>query len=152
MLRFVVFVALVFPVSASLPSVAAAIGAKEGVVATVKRIQGTFRKDAPEAIFIALKNKDQKFNDRDLYPFIHRLDGMNVAHGAGPALVGKHLLNLKGPDGVQLICQMIEIANEQGSSWIDCKRSNSTANATEDKTSYFEKMGNYLVGVGVYRP
>jgi len=152
MLRLAAFVGLILAASAPVPSVAAEIGTKEEAVAMVKRVQDKFKKDGPEATFAAVTNKAPEFNDRDLYPFIYRLDGVNVAHGARPSLVGKKLLNLKDPDGVPLIRQMIDVAKEKGSGWIDYKWPNPITNAIEDKTSYFEKMGDYLVGVGVYRP
>lgn len=152
MLRLVVLVGLLSALSVPSRSVAAQIGTKDEAVAMVKRVQDKFRNDGPEATFVAVTNRDLAFNDRDLYPFIYNLEGANVAHGARPALVGKKLLNLQDPDGVQLVREMIEIASEKGSGWIDYKWPTPITNAIEDKTSYIEKMGDYSVGVGVYRP
>jgi len=143
--------ALLVGMAAPTVSVAAELGTKEEAVAMVKRVQAKFRKDGPQATFTAVTNKDSAFNDRDLYPFIYQLDGLNVAHGARPALVGKNLITLKDPDGVQLIKAMVDIANGPGSGWINYKWPNPLTNAIEDKTSYIEKMGDYFVGVGVYR-
>ncbi len=50
------------------------------------------------------------FHDRDLYPFIYNLDGICVAHGARPALVGKNLIDLKDQDGKFLIREMVTTA------------------------------------------
>ena len=44
-----------------------------------------------EATFRAVTDKSTpEFHDRDLYPFIYDLRGVNVAHGARPALIGKN--------------------------------------------------------------
>jgi cytochrome c len=91
------------------------------------------------------------FHDRDLYPFIYDLNGVCVSHGARPALVGKNLISLKDQNGVYLIQDMIALAKGQGSGWIDYKWPNPLTNKIEDKASYVEKMGDYFVGVGVYR-
>jgi cytochrome c len=132
-------------------SLADGIGTRDEAIAMVKRVQEKFAKDGPEATFAAVTARDREFHDRDLYPFIYRLDGVNVAHGARPALVGKNLLRIKDPDGIPLIRMMAEIANGPGSGWIDYKWPSPITNAIEDKTSYIEKMGDYFVGVGVYR-
>ncbi len=102
--------------------------------------------------FKAVSDKSvANFHDRDLYPFIYDLRGNCVAHGARPALIGKNLLDLKDQDGKYLIREMIGIANGSGSGWVNYKWPNPINNKIEDKTSYIEKMGDYFVGVGVYR-
>jgi cytochrome c len=152
MLRLMAIALLLLALPAPSPAGAVEFGTKEEAVAMVKRVQEKFVKDGPDATFTAVTTQNPVFHDRDLYPFIYRLDGLNVAHGARPVLVGKNLLNIKDPDGVPLIRQMVEIAVNQGSGWVDYKWPNPITNAIEDKTSYIEKMGEYFVGVGVYRP
>ena len=65
--------------------------------------------------------------------------------------MGKNLISLKDQDGIYLIKEMIGIAKGPGSAWIDYKWPNPLTNKIEDKSSYIEKMGDYFVGVGVYR-
>ena len=74
-----------------------------------------------------------------------------VAHGARPALIGKNLLDLKDQDGKYLIREMIRIARGSGAGWVNYKWPNPINNKIEDKVSYVEKMGDFFVGVGVYR-
>jgi signal transduction histidine kinase len=148
-LMSIAFAALVLAVS---PALASEFGTREEAVAMVKRVQEKLRKDGLEATFKAVIDPSTKeFHDRDLYPFIYDLNGLNVAHGARPALVGKNLISLKDQDGIYLIKEMIGIAKGPGSAWIDYKWPNPLTNKIEDKSSYIEKMGDYFVGVGVYR-
>ena len=134
-------------------AVAAEFGTKEEAVAMVKRVQEKFKKDGAEATFKAVSDKSTpEFHDRDLYPFIYDMKGLNVAHGARPALIGKNLIDLKDQDGKYLIREMVTIANGPGSGWIDYKWPNPINNKIEDKSSYVEKMGGYFVGVGIYKP
>lgn len=153
MLRLAVRAALVLSLVAPALSFAGEFGTRAEAIAMVKRVQDKFKKDGAQATFASVNQQDPAFHDRDLYPFIYDLDGVNVAHGSRPALVGKNLENLKDPDGVPLIRLMIQITKGKGSGWINYKWPNPITNKIEDKTSYCEKLGdNYLVGVGVYRP
>jgi cytochrome c len=152
MLRLTVGVALLFAIATLPASAAAKAGTRDEAVAMVARVQEKFKTEGSEATFAAVTNKDPAFVDGDLYPFIYRLDGVAVAHGTHPSLVGKYLLNLKDPDGVPVVRQMVDIANGKGWGWVDYKWPNPITNAIENKTSYIEKMGDYFVGVGVYRP
>jgi cytochrome c len=137
----------------AIPALSAAgpeFGTREEAVAMVHRVQEKFRKDGAEATFKAVNDKsDPAFHDRDLYPFIYDLNGLNVAHGARPVLVGKNLISLKDQDGKYLIQELIAIAKNPGSGWINYKWPNPLTNKIEDKTSYIERMGDYVVGVGV---
>lgn len=138
------------------PAGAAEFGTKAEATAMVKRVQKQFQKDGPEATFKAVSDKASKtYHDRDLYPFIYHLGGdkkgVNVAHGARPALIGKNLIDLKDQDGKYLIRDMLDIANGPGKGWYDYKWPNPLNNKIEDKSSYVEKMGDYMVGVGIYR-
>jgi cytochrome c len=138
------------------PAMAAEFGSKEEAIAMVKRVQEQFKKDGPELTFKAVSDKSTKeYHDRDLYPFIYFRDGdkkgLCVAHGARPALIGKQLIDLKDQDGKYLIRALADISNGPGSGWVDYKWPNPINNKIEDKTSYVEKMGDYFVGVGIYR-
>jgi signal transduction histidine kinase len=133
-------------------ALAADFGSKEEAVAMVKRVQERFKRDGAEPTFKAVSDQSTKdFHDRDLYPFIYNLDGINLAHGARPVLIGKNLIDLKDQGGKYLIREMVQIAKGPGSGWIDYKWPNPLTNKIEDKSSYIERMGDYFIGVGVYR-
>jgi len=145
-------VVLVATILAVLPSRAAEFGNRDEAVAMVKRVIDKFAQSGPDATFKAVNDKtNPAFHDRDLYPFVYDLKGINVAHGARPALVGKNLISLKDQNGVYLIQEMIALAKGPGSGWVDYKWPNPITDKIEDKSSNVEKMGDYFVGVGVYR-
>ena len=134
------------------PAGAAEFGTKEEAVAMVKRVQAKFKAEGAETTFKAVSDKSvPEFHDRDLYPFIYDMNGLNVAHGARPALIGKNLITLKDQDGKFLVRDMRDLAKAQGSGWYDYKWPNPLNNKIEDKASYVERMGDFWVGVGVYR-
>ena len=151
-MRIIAFLAFAALITITAPAPAAEFGSKDEAVAMVKRVQAEFKKAGPEATFKEVSDKAVKeFHDRDLYPFIYDMSGLCVAHGARAALIGKNLIDLKDQDGKYLIREMVAMAKEPGSGWIDYKWPNPLTNKIEDKSSYVEKMGNYFVGVGVYK-
>jgi cytochrome c len=151
-MRVAVLAAIVALFVCPASSGAAEFGTREEAVAMVKRVQERFAAQGADATFKAVNDKaDAEFHDRDLYPFIYDLDGLNVAHGARPALVGQNLIALKDPKGVYLIQEMIAIVRGPGNGWVDYKWPNPITDKIEDKSSYVERMGDYFVGVGVYR-
>ena len=129
---------------------ASEFGNRQEAVDMVHRVQKSFRELGPQVTFAAVIYKSNtEFHDRDLYVFIYDLNGVCVAHGFRPALVGKNLISLKDQDGKYLIQEMIQIAQTKGSGWVDYKWPHAVTNQIEDKTSYIEKLDNYFVGVGV---
>ena len=145
------FAAIAFVAQISFAS-AGEYGSRDEAVAMVKRVEDMFASAGAESTFKAVSDKSvASFHDRDLYPFIYDLSGRCVAHGARPALIGKNLLELKDQDGKYLIREMVAIARGSGSGWVNYKWPNPLTNKIEDKSSYVEKMGDYFVGVGVYR-
>jgi cytochrome c len=151
-MRALAFLLLAALIAAGAPAAATGYGTKAEAVAMVKRVQEEFKKDGAQATFKAVSDKAVKaFHDRDLYPFIYDLSGKCVAHGARPALIGKNLIDLKDQDGKYLIREMVAVAKGPRHGWVDYKWPNPLNNKIEDKSSYIERMGNYFVGVGIYK-
>ncbi|HTZ01139.1 MAG TPA: cache domain-containing protein [Xanthobacteraceae bacterium] len=152
MVRMLSMIAAAALLSLACSASASQNGTKDEAVAMVKRVETMFAKDGAAATFKAVSDKSvAEFHDRDLYPFVYDMKGDCVAHGARPALIGKNLIDLKDQDGKYLIQEMVKIAEGPGSGWVDYKWPNPLTNKIEDKTSYVEKMGDYFVGVGVYK-
>jgi cytochrome c len=137
----------------SLPALAAGdTGTRDEAVAMVKRVVADFHTKGPEVTFKEVSDETNKnFHDHGLYPFVYDLSGTCVAHGARPALIGKNLIDVKDPNGKYLIRDMIALAKRKDSGWITYKWSDPRDNKIEEKSSYIEKMGDYFVGVGIFK-
>jgi cytochrome c len=101
------------------------------------------------AEFANLSNKD--FHDRDLYIFVYDMNGVAVAHGNNPRMVGKDLLQMKDHDGKFLIKEFVRVAKGSGKGWIDYKWPNPVTKSVEQKSGYIEKVGDLIVGSGIYK-
>ena len=135
-------------------AVAAEKGSKDEAVALVKKAAAYLRENGKEKAFAEFNKPDGPFVDRDLYIFAYSAsgDGTNLAHGANPKLIGKNLLDLRDADGKPIVKNFIEVANSKaGSGWVDYKWANPLTKAVESKTSYVEKVGDVILGSGVYK-
>jgi uncharacterized protein len=130
---------------------AAQFGTRDEAVALVKRVQDKFKKDGPEATFNAV-NAGQ-FNDRDLYPFIHTIDGtLHVANGAFPGIRGKNLHDMRDQDGKFTTQDFMRIATTAPyHGWSDFRWRNPKTGTIDEKSAWIERMGEYLIGVGIYK-
>jgi signal transduction histidine kinase len=94
----------------------------------------------------------KSFKDRDLYIIVYDLEGKNLAQGGNPKLVGKELIGLKDPDGKPIIKMFIDLAKEKGKGWTEgYKFLNPVTQKIEGKAMYLERLGDVLVGCGIYK-
>ena len=101
----------------------------------------------PDKAFLEFAAKDGPWHDRDLYVVVQDSNGVMLAHGTNPGLVGKSLIDLKDVDGKAFTREMVAV-KDQG--WVNFKWQNPLTKAVEAKTTYEVRVGDYLVGVGAY--
>jgi uncharacterized protein len=142
-----------FIATSVLPLRALEFGTREEAVAMVRRVQEKFKKEGPEATLRAINNVGPGFVDRDLFPYVHKIDGSQlVAASRNAAMVGKNMYDMKDQDGKFFVQEFVKVANSpSGRGWVDYRFFNPKSNMVEDKSAWIERMGDYLVGVGVYK-
>ncbi|MDO9286815.1 MAG: cache domain-containing protein [Aquabacterium sp.] len=119
--------------------------------AMVKKAVAHIKAAGPEKAYDEFTN-GKSFKDRDLYIIVYDLNGKNLAQGANPKLVGKDLINLKDPDGKPLIQMFVELAKTKGKGWVEgYKFLNPVSQKMEGKAMYLERVGDTLVGCGIYK-
>src|SRR5215510_8982847 len=93
------------------------------------------------------------FNDRDLYPFVHTIDGtLHVANGAWPGIRGKNLHDMRDQNGKYTTQDFMRIASTSPyHGWSDFRWRNPKTNTVDEKSAWIERMGEYLIGVGIYK-
>jgi cytochrome c len=133
----------------------AAFAAEQGSAAEaeamVKKATAYIKANGPEKAYEEFTN-GKSFKDRDLYIIVYDLNGKNLAQGANPKLVGKDLIGLKDPDGKPLIQMFVDLAKTKGKGWVEgYKFLNPVTQKIEGKAMYLERMGDTLVGCGIYK-
>ena len=104
-----------------------------------------------EKAFAEFTNQEGQFAKGETYIFVIDFKGMTLAHGGNPDLVGKDMGALKDSDGKLFIKDMIEGAKTNGSGWSNYKWTNPVTNKIENKSSYFMKYDDVVVGCGFYK-
>ena len=146
-----VLVGFIMSLCAMTATFAADKGSADEATALVKKAISFIKANGNEKAFAEFNNAKGQFVDRDLYIAVFDMNGVNVAHGANPKLIGKNLLDLKDVDGKQFIKEWYDVAAKKGSGWVDYKWTNPTTKAIEQKSTYVEKFGDHLVACGIYR-
>jgi len=59
--------------------------------------------------------------------------------------------DLRDPDGVMIIQELLMVAKTQGRGWVDYKYPNPTTNTLDQKTSYCEYYEGMMIGCGIYK-
>lgn len=104
-----------------------------------------------QAAFVVFAAEDGGFVTKDLYVFCMDLDGNMLSHAKKPDLVGK---NLKGFDkyGDLLFQDMIAVATDPGTGWVDYNWPYPGSEEIKQKTSYIIRNdGGFFCGVGAYK-
>jgi signal transduction histidine kinase len=127
-------------------------GTADEAKAMVEKAASLLKDAGAEKAFAAFNDPANKdFHDRDLYIFVRSMDGNTVAHGANKGMIGHTNLDLKDADGKPYNKEMIDLANGKGSGWVDYRWVNPVSHKIEPKSSFIEKVGDYVVGAGFYK-
>lgn len=128
-------------------------GTADEAVAMVKKAAAYLKANGKEKAFADFADKNNaQFHDRDLYIFVYDFNGIAVAHGNNPKMVGKNLLEMKDNDGVYIIKGFVDVAKSKGKGWVDYKWPNPVTKAIEQKSAYVEKVdGDLIIGSGIYK-
>lgn len=107
----------------------------------------------PERAYKAFTDHPEgAFKDRDLYVFVYDFDGICLAQGANPKMVGKNLIAIKDIDGNPFIKGMIDMVKSKKKGWYGPYKFNNVASQSiELKKSYCEQgAGDTIVCVGTH--
>ena len=121
--------------------------------AMVKKGIAYIKANGKEKGYAEITNKEGQFKDRDLYLLVFQMDGVMLAHGANPKLVGLNRWDSKGIDGKSPARDMIEASKGKNGTWTEYKYTNPVTRKFEDKTSYCEHLDeSAIVCGGIFKP
>ncbi|NVD98114.1 cache domain-containing protein [Massilia sp. BJB1822] len=130
-------------------------GTADEAVAMVKRAGAFLEKNGREKAITAFNDSKGEFIKGDLYVFMFGMNGeergVALAHGQNAKMVNKNLTELNA-GGVYPIKEFLKLAGSAaGKGWVSYKWPNSISKNMEDKSTYVEKYGDVLIGVGIYK-
>jgi len=104
-----------------------------------------------ESAFATFAAPDGGFIAKDLYVFCMDLEGKMLSHAKKPNLVGKNLMDFN-KYGDLLFQEMIAVAKDPGTGWVDYRWPYPGSDEIKEKTSYIIKNEKgFFCGVGAYK-
>jgi len=121
------------------------------VTAFVNEAVAFAKENGKEAALKAFMDRDGRFVRGQLYIFAYDFSGTVISHGGQADLVGKNLIDMKDPNGVMVIRELVTLARGDGG-WLDYAWPNPLhGNAVEAKAGYVRKVDDtWFLGSGLY--
>ena len=125
----------------------------EQAIALVKKTVAYIGSAGKEKAFAEISDKNGQFINGELYIFVYDMKGTCLAIGNGNAakMVGKDLSDMRDANGKYIIKSFVELLNTKPAGWVDYQWPNPVSKSVELKSSYVEKVGDVLVGAGIYK-
>jgi signal transduction histidine kinase len=123
---------------------------REEAVAMVGKTLAALKEDRGGTLK-AITAKDPRFIDRDLYVTIYDMDGLMLAHGALPGMVGKNMIELRDIDGVPYVRERLTMARSKEAFWHDYKFTDPVTKKVMPKSMYCQRLPDMVVCAGVYK-
>ena len=79
------------------------------------------------------------------------MNGKCLAHGQNRNFIGKDMIDLKDVDGKEFMKERVNLMKNQTSAWQDYKFLNPITKQIEPKSIYLERLGDLIVGCGIYK-
>lgn len=125
---------------------------KEDAVTLVEKAVAHYKSVGKEKALADINDPKGAFIKGELYVFAYNLKGTIIAHPANPKLVGKDMTEVKDADGKVFTTEFLATANSPaGKGWVDYSWSNPETKKIAPKSSYIQKVGDILVGCGIYK-
>ena len=123
------------------------------VTALVERAAAHIRSVGQVRGFADITRPDGGFVDGDLYVFCNTADGIVLANGGNPKIVGKNLVGVRDAEGRQPVLDGIRLGLTQGQGWLDYLWPNPQMGRVQRKMTYVLRIDDRTVcGSGYYKP
>jgi cytochrome c len=124
---------------------------RDQAVALVKKAAGHLARVGPHQAFADFHDSQAGFMFDDYYVFVLDMNCVLHANGAEPETCGMNHSGNVDADGKRFSLELVEVARTRGRGWVDYRRVNRRSGRIEAKSSYVERVGDFIVGCGIYR-
>jgi len=123
---------------------------REDAIALVKKAAAYIKQNGKDKALGEFNNPKGSFVVGELYIVVLDMSGVLLADGAKPKLIGMSLLDIKDLNGKQFVREEVELAKAKGKGWVDFEWVNPVTKAMEPRSTYFERVDDFIVLSGVY--
>ncbi|MBI3229806.1 MAG: cache domain-containing protein [Burkholderiales bacterium] len=103
------------------PSYAGDSGTPAEAQALVKKAVAFAKANGKQKAIDEFNKAKGSFVDRDLYIFVLDKEGVTLANGVNPKIVGKNVMDMRDTDGKSFIKEITKLSEEKGEGWVDYK-------------------------------
>lgn len=129
-------------------------GQQKGTAAEAKALLSHavayYKVNGRDKAFAAFNDTKGRFVHSDLYIYAVDPDGKVLSHGADAKLIGENLLDLKDAAGKRFIKAIIDVTKINNKGVMDYKWTNPKTKKIEQKSSFFERVGDVIFICGYY--
>lgn len=125
---------------------------RDQAVALVRKAAAHLAAVGPERAFDDFEDPRAGFVFGDLYIYAYDMNGIRQASGGMLGTRGKDISNDLDAYGKRYGQALVDLARDRGRGWVDYCILNPVTQHAEPKSSYIERVGDYFVGSGIYRP
>ncbi len=108
--------------------------------------------EGAEKALAQFNDRKGRFTHGDLYIFAMDLEGTYLASGANPKLVGQNFFKQHLAAGREIDRDMLKMPNDGDRDIFEYEWLNRETNKLETKFSYVQRIGEMILGVGIYVP
>jgi len=103
-------------------------------------------------VFARFEDPKGEFVQGEYYLYVYDLKGNVLSHEAQPQLIGKNLIDEVDANGVHMVADIVQIAKDKGSGWIDFQWYYPGTNEIKPKRAYIMRPGqmDMFIGSGFY--
>ena len=123
---------------------------RDDAVKMVKSAAAYYKANGMEKTLDAINDLKGEFVKGELYVAALSLDGTLMAKGYGVNQIGQNTIDVPDAKGKKFRREMIEGAKKNGSGWVDYVFVNPKTKELENKESYYEKVDDLVLTVGIY--
>ncbi|GEM_PF-3110484 len=126
---------------------------RDRAISLVKRAAAHIRACGPERAIREIADPQGAFVEGERYVFIMDINGVmqGAAFGHQDA-IGQDITERVDVDGKKYAREMVDIARTKEKGWVDYRFKNAKTDQIEPKSAYIERVGDYILGCGIYRP
>ncbi|MES2257388.1 MAG: cache domain-containing protein [Pseudomonadota bacterium] len=124
---------------------------EDNAVQLVKKAAAHIKANGLERACTDFGDPAKGFLAGESYVYVHDLHGKMLCNPGSPRTVGKDLIEMKDVDGKQFNKEMLQVAKQHGSGWVEYKWVNPLTKQIQQKKSYVEKQDQVVIGSGFYK-
>jgi len=126
---------------------------REEAKGLVEKVATYWKANWKEKAIAEINNPKGQFTKSGLSVFAHQFNGLVLANGGNPKLVGQNYLEFSDPVGKQFVKECTEVAKTKGSGWVDYLWINPLTKKLQSRTVWVQKIEgtDIYIGSGVWK-